>query len=321
MRLTTPAGLAIRAVLAAAISGMVLAGSFAIVAVIAIAGGMIISAYATDLLGAVQRSPPRLFWPIVWSLCALGATGWFVRTIERIVRTERRALLERAVPPSEVAVVETSHLDSTVDRLARQVGIPVPELRVDPTATPLAYTAYRPTDHIVRVGRDDTPVIVLSKGLLELLPRSELVAVLAHEIGHIANDDCRLMTVVLVPLIAAETLTEDEGSTSNVFEVCGHLLCFIASIGVGVFSRGRELAADRAAATMTGEPGALAAALERLDGTEPTKPTADLREHARSTNAINVLPTLGFANTVTGLRSTHPSLETRLEQLRSLAAS
>ncbi|MDF9746261.1 M48 family metallopeptidase [Natrinema salsiterrestre] len=319
MRFTTPAGLTLRAALAASISGAVLAGSLTVVLIIAVVGGMIITAYASDLLGYVPIHPPRHVWPIFWSLCGLVALGWFTRAIERAVRAERRALLERAVPPSEVAVVETSHLDSAVDRLARQVGIPVPELRVDPTATPLAYTTYRPTDPIVRVGRDDTPVIVISRGLIETLPQSELVAVLAHEIGHIANDDLRLMTLVLVPFVAAETLTEDEGATTNVSEICGHLLSFVASIGVSVFSRGRELAADRAAVTLTGDPGALAAALERLDGAEPTKPTADLREHTRSANAINVLPTLGPAKTVAGVRSTHPPLETRLEQLRSLA--
>lgn len=315
---TTPAGLAARAVFAAAISGLVLAGSLATVVAIALAGGLIFSAYASDLLRFAQISPPRLLWPIVWTLCALGATGLFVRVIERTVRTERAALLERTTPLPEISMAEISHIDSSIDRLARQVGIPTPTVRIDSTVTSLAYTTYPPDVPIVSAGRDETPVVVLSRGLIETLPQSELEAVLAHEIGHIANDDLRLITVVLVPLIAAETLTEDEGSTTNVSEICGHLFSFVASIGVGVFSRGRELAADRAAVTMTGDPGALAAALERLSEAESPKPTADLREHARSTNAINVLPTLGPTNTVTGVRSTHPSLETRLEQLRSL---
>ncbi len=321
MRLTGPAGLATRAVLAAAISGMVLACSFAIVAVMAVTGGMILSAYGSDLLGFVQITPPQMFWPIVWLLCALGATGLFVRAIVRIIRTERAAFLERTTPLSETTMAETSYIDSSAERLARQVGIATPTVRIDSTATPLAYTTYRPDTSIINADRDETPVIVLSTGLIETLSQSELSAVLAHEIGHIANDDLRLISVLLMPLIAAETLTEDEGRTSNVFELCGHHLSFIALIGVSIFSRGRELAADRAAAVMTGEPAALASALETLDESATPKPTADLRDHARSTNAINVLPTLGPANSGTGPRSTHPSLETRLEQLRSLARS
>lgn len=320
MRLTTPAGRTLRAALAVGICGAVLAGSLTVVLVIAIVGGMIGTAYASDLLGFAHIDPPRYVWPGTWSVCALVALGWITRAIARTVRAEREALLERTVPPSEVAVAETSHLDSSLERLARQGSIPVPELRVDPTATPLAYTTYRPDDPIVRVGRDETPVVVISRGLIELLPRSELVAVLAHEIGHLANDDRRLITVVLVPLIAAETLTEDVGTTTNVAEICGHLLSFVASIGVGVFARGRELAADRAAVTMTGDPGALAAALERLSSVEPPKPTADLRQHARSTNAINAVPTLTPGRDTAGLHSMHPPLETRLEQLRTFAA-
>lgn len=319
MRLTTSVGLVTRAILAAIISGIVLAGSLAIVVVIGIAGGMILSAYGSNLLSFIQITSPQLFWPIVWSFCALGATGLFVRAIVRAVRTERAVFLKRTTPLSEVGIAEASYIDSSVERLAKQVGIPTPTVRIDSTATPLAYTTHRPDAPIVGAGRGKTPIIILSTGLIETVSQPELSAVLAHEISHIANDDLRLITVLLVPLIAAETLTEDEGSTSNVSELCGHLLSFVALIGVGIFSRGRELAADRAAAMMTGEPAALASALEKLDESTTPKPTTDLRDHARSTNAINVLPTLGPANVGTGLRSTHPSLETRLEQLRSLA--
>lgn len=320
MRLTTPTGLATRAALAAAINGVVLAGTLAIVVVFAVAGGMILSAYASRFLEVVHVDPPTVVWSVVWSLCALGAIGWVARAIDRAVRTERAELLHRATPLSKAAGEKLSKIDHSVERLARQVDLPKPAVRVDPTATPLAYTTYRPDDPIVRTDRVEVPVIVVSQGLIETLSESELSAILAHEIAHIANDDLRLITVVLVPLVAAETLTADEGPTSNVFEVCGRLLRFVASIGIGVFSRGRELAADRGAVAITGDPATLAAALERLDEAGSIKPTTDLREHARSTNAINVLPTLPPGPDTTGLRSTHPPLETRLEQLRTLAA-
>lgn len=320
MRLTTLAGLAARAALAVVISGVVLAGSLAIVLVIAVTGGMIFSAYASDLLGVAHISLPSVVWLAVWSLCGLCAIAWFTRAIASAVRTGRADLLHRTTPLSEIAGDEPSTIESAVGRLARQIDVPKPPIRIDPTATPLAFTTYRPDDPIVRTGHDATPVLVVSEGLIETLSESELSAVLAHELAHISNDDLRLLTVILVPLIAAETLTPDEGSTSNAFEVCGHILSFIASIGVGVFSRGRELAADRAAAELTGDPAALATALEKLDEAAPAKPTADLREHARSTNAIAILPTLGDERIDSGLRSTHPPLETRLERLRSLAA-
>ncbi|MDS0474804.1 M48 family metalloprotease [Natrinema sp. 1APR25-10V2] len=321
MRLTRKAGLATRAALSASISGAVLAGSLAIVLAIAVVSGMVFSAYASDLLRFAHISLPDVVWSAVWSLCGLCAFGWFARAIVNAVRTERADSFQRTTPLSKSTVDEPANVEYTVGRLARQTDVPKPPIRVNPTATPLAFTTYRPDDPIVRTSHDATPVIVVSQGLIETLSESELSAVLAHELAHISSDDLRLLTVVLVPLIAAETLTPDEGSTSNVFEVCGHYLSFIALIGVSVFSRGRELAADRAAAELTGDPTALATALEKLDDTAPVKPTADLREHARSANAIAILPTLGNERPSSGLRSTHPPLETRLERLRSLAAN
>ncbi len=320
-RLMSPAGLAIRAALAVAISGAVLVGSLTLVLVIAVTSGMVFSTYASDLLGFAQVTLPSVVWAVIWSLCGLCAVVLFIRAIASAVQTGRANLLQQTAPLSKTTVDEPSNVEYTIGRLARQIDVPKPPIRVDPTATPLAFTTYRPDDPIVRTSHDATPVIVVSQGLVETLSESELSAVLAHELAHIFNDDLRLLTVVLVPLIAAETLTPDEGSTSNVFEVCGHCFSFIALIGVGVFSRGRELAADRAAAELTGDPTALATALEKLDDTAPVKPTADLREHARSTNAIAILPTLGNERPSSGLRSTHPPLETRLERLRSLAAN
>ncbi|WP_254764470.1 M48 family metallopeptidase [Natrinema marinum] len=303
-----------------AISGVVLAGSLAIVVVIAVVSGMVFSAYASDVLDFAHISLPSVVWAAVWSLCGLCAIVWFTRAIASAVRLGRTDLLQRTTPFSEIAGKEPSNTEYAISRLASQIDVPTPPIRVNPTATPLAFTTYRSDDPIVRTGHDATPVLVVSRGLIETLSESELSAVLAHELAHISNDDLRLLTVILIPLIGAERLTPDEGSTSNVLEVCGHLLNSIALIGVGVFSRGRELAADRAAAELTGDPAALATALEKLDEAAPAKPTADLREHARSTNAIAILPTLGDERPSSGLRSTHPPLETRLRQLRSLAA-
>ncbi|ELY96926.1 heat shock protein HtpX [Natrialba chahannaoensis JCM 10990] len=70
----------------------------------------------------------------------------------------------------------------------------------------------------------------------------------------------------------------------------------------------------------TGDPGALASALERLANRRRRRPSRDLR-HAQSTSAITVMPTLGEDGRSGGLRSTHPPLAVRLEALRSVAAT
>lgn len=319
MWLTRPRGLALRAALAAAISGVVLAGSLAIVLIIAVIGGMVLAAYADTALAFVGIDVPDQWWPIIWVLCAAGGLEWYRRSIAGVVRDERAAVLERTVPASDSEIGDAADLERSIDRLARHADVPPPPVRIHPTSTPVAYTTYRSDDPTLRTGQSEPPVIVLSQGLYEGVSPSERSAVLAHELAHIANGDLRLMTAVRVPLVAADRHTADVGRTANVFELCGLGLAFVASIGIGVFSRGRELAADRAAAALTGDPAALAAALETLDESAPVKPTADLREHARSTNAISILPTLGDDRPDTGLRATHPPLETRLEQLRSMA--
>ncbi|QLG47951.1 M48 family metallopeptidase [Natrinema halophilum] len=312
--------LAIRAALATLISGSALLGSLGIVLVLSLTGGVALSAYAAELLNAIGITVPPSVWPVVWTTVSVGGLAWFGRATGNAIRAERAALLERTTPVSRASLEEATVIDSAVIRLARQVDIPKPAVRIHSTSVPLAYTTYRSDDPIIRTGHCGTPVVVLSRGILINLSRSEMTAVLAHELAHIANDDHRLFTGVLLPLVAAETIIEDEGYPSSVTDVCASLLVFIASIGVGVFSRGRELAADRGAVTMTGDPVALATALEKLDGTGPDKPTTDLRKYARSTNAINILPSFDTASTASGLRSTHPSLETRLDHILSLSA-
>lgn len=320
MRLTQPAGLATRAVIAVGISGTVLASSLAVVLVLVITLAMAISASLSDFLEFAHILPPRAIWPLIWSAAAIGGVVWLARVIKQAIRNERTELFERTTSISDAPVDERSAIQSAVGRFSRQVDIHQPEVRIDPTETPLAFTMYRPVDPLIRAIHSEIPTIVISRGLIDTLSQRELSAVLAHEIAHIGNDDLRLLTAALVPLIATETLTEDVGYTSNIFEVCGYLLSFVALVGIGVFSRGREMAADRGAVAITGDPAALATALEKIDDSSPAKPISDLREHVRSTNAINIVPTLGTESVKSGLRSTHPSLEARIEQLRSLAA-
>lgn len=224
--------------------------------------------------------------------------------VRATIRARRKWLLvgTRAATPNRNEALET-----TARRVAAHLDRPTPELRVSLVDEPLAYGVH---------WRDD-PTIVLSKGLLATLPADELEAVVAHELAHVANGDHRLMSVALVPLTAAETLRE---TCDERFQLLTQLLVAWGKLSVGVFSRGREFAADRAAVEATGDPAALAAALERLDEASGGPPPRDLREHARSTDALNVLPTLDPERDAGGgLFATHPATEERIVRLRELA--
>jgi len=239
-----------------------------------------------------------------------------VWTLVRGIRRERQALLTNSRPAASKNGEDA--VSAACRRLSALFDVPEPSVRIRSTATPLAYTTYRPEDPLVSISGGN-PTIVVSEGLLAALSSAERDAVLAHELAHLANGDLDLATGLLVPVYAAAELYE--GPDSAGFDPVGRAFAATAAIGFGVFSRGRELAADRAAATATGDPAALATALERLDDTNGrTRPTADLRDHTAATGAVNVLPI--ESDSVAGrLGATHPPTATRVERLRRLVAA
>src|SRR6202044_961661 len=90
---------------------------------------------------------------------------------------------------------------------------------------------------------------------------------------------------------------------------------------IRLLSRYRELAADRSGALLTGQPSALASALQKVSGSMNAIPTKDLRT-AEPLNAFYFIPAFkasekGFS--LNTLFSTHPSLERRLRQLSEIS--
>ena len=93
-----------------------------------------------------------------------------------------------------------------------------------------------------------------------------------------------------------------------------------------VLSRYREFAADRAAATVTGSPAALASALEKLDDGVASVPESDLRNVDGGVETLYVVPLAGDATGTASSRTgptfpdTHPSTALRIERLRAMVA-
>ncbi|WP_049927637.1 M48 family metallopeptidase [Halopiger goleimassiliensis] len=312
MRLTSPVGLLVRALLGACVSGLALLGSAYTVVAFAAAVVLVV---VTEV-GPVALTESNVLWAL--GLGSVLVLPCFAFVVAHAIRLERRRLLETTVPVAATDSETARTLEATATRLAAQFDVSKPAIRLHPAETPVAYTTYRPTDPVVAIRRTGSPVVVVSKGLVRTLSNEEREAVLAHEFGHLANDDLQLTSWLLVPLFAADFLDDNDDEWR--VDPLGWVLTSVGLVGVGVFSRGRELAADRAAVEATGNPGALASALETLHDRRTRRPTTDLRASARTTNAINVLPTLGDSGPGTGgLRGTHPPLEARLEQCRSLA--
>lgn len=153
---------------------------------------------------------------------------------------------------------------STVGRLAAQAGIGMPEVAIFPSAAPNAFAT--------GAKRDDS-LVAVSAGLLRSMNRSEVEAVLAHEIAHVANGDMITLTliqgvlnslVIFVSRMIAGMFRDNRLIYFASVMVLQIGFGFLASMIVMWFSRRREFRADAGGAALVG-PAAMAGALARLE--------------------------------------------------------
>jgi len=172
----------------------------------------------------------------------------------------------------------------------------------------------------------NSSLVAVSTGLLNNFPRDEVDAVLAHEIGHVANGDMVTMTLIqgitntFVLFFARLAASAVAGaSKSRAMQMMGYRMTswvfqaifgFLASIIVMWFSRRREFRADEAGASLT-SPAAMAAALERLKNPVQMGEQDALPEGMA---AMGISP--GFRKAFGGMLATHPSLDDRIAALR-----
>ncbi|SDJ82165.1 M48 family metallopeptidase [Natronorubrum texcoconense] len=201
-----------------------------------------------------------------------------------------------------------------VDRLARQADVPAPTVKIAVTRTPTALTVgYRPAES----------TIVLSRGLVKELDERELEAVLAHELAHVANRDAAIMSVMTIPAAKAEAFLERYDG-AGYLGLLALLLQALSRWCVIAVARYREYVADDGAVAITGEPAALAGALETLDRSVARRPTTDLRRH-RTAAAFSIVPPPWEEHrffdrsrrfVARRLLGTHPPTKKRIERLR-----
>jgi heat shock protein HtpX len=179
-----------------------------------------------------------------------------------------------------------------------------------------------PAPNAFAMGRSPKHATVcVTTGLLQLLERNELEAVLAHEVGHIRNRDVALMTMAsfFASLAAIVGQVAAFGGLGGRDRDSGPGLAVILLVSIGVYfisyflmlalSRYREFAADRSAALFTGRPSALASALRRLE----SAPQGDLREVA-SMQAFFIVPARA-KSVMSRMFATHPPTEERIARL------
>ncbi|MFF2543558.1 zinc metalloprotease HtpX [Kitasatospora sp. NPDC058063] len=256
-----------------------------------------------------------------WPLIVLISGGLFVAQFWFSDKITERAMGARQVSPEQFP-----QLHGTVDRLCALADMPKPRVAVADNDMPNAFATGR---------NPQNAVICVTTGLLRRLEPEELEGVLAHELSHVAHRDVAVMTIAGFLGVLAGAMTRIAvyggfmgGGRNNNDQNAAILALIIPLVSIVVYaisflltrllSRYRELAADRAAAQLTGRPSALASALTKVTGQIAAIPSKDLRQ-AQPYNAFYFAPALSAREAATQLFSTHPSLEKRLEQLARIS--
>lgn len=207
---------------------------------------------------------------------------------------------------------------AAVERLTQKIGIPMPKIYVIPTESPNAFATGRNPQHAS---------VAVTHGILSLLNDEELEGVLAHELGHVNNRDI-LISSVAATIAGAITMLASMGRWAMIFGgygrnerdsrngggLAGLFMLIVAPIAASLIqlavSRSREYQADATGAHFTGNPYALASALQKLDTYSRQLP---MQASPSTAHLFIIQPLLGI--NFGGLFSTHPPIAKRIERL------
>lgn len=228
------------------------------------------------------------------------------------VRGKRKGRPRRTRAPSPA---DKDRVERVVRHLCLVADLDPPTVAVEPEFAPLSWTTALPW-------QDQR--ISVTTGLLDRLEAPELEAVIAHEVGHIANRDAMVMTTLAgPPTLFFQSLRrmwdERRRDRRNVVAiVCFYpwplpVMALLVLLTRGV-SRARESAADRAAAVLTGSPAAVMAALIAVSDDLAAMPAEDLRL-ASARDPFHFVPARE-ARGIRWLLATHPRSEARITRLR-----
>ena len=237
----------------------------------------------------------------------------------------------------EPATPEQKQLVNMVEEMAIASGLPKPKVWIVPDTDPNAFAT----------GRDAaTASVAVTEGLLAMLSRDELQAVIAHEMGHVRNLDVRLMTL-LAGMVGAIALMSDGmgrmlgrgsmrgvkwgggrgGKGGNPLGVIILVLWLLTLVLAPVISRvlamavsrKREYLADATGAQLTRNPMALASALEKMEGA--TGATLSISRGAAHLCIVD--PSPGLMSSKQGFLAdfvaSHPPIRQRIIRLRGMA--
>lgn len=234
---------------------------------------------------------------------------WFSDTM--VLKMYNAQQVDESTAPQFVAMVR---------ELAAKAGLPMPKVYLIQEDAANAFATGRNPEHAA---------VAATTGIIRALSERELRGVMAHELAHVKHRDILISTVSATMAGAIGMLAnfgmmfggrDSEGRPNN--PLAGLLVALLAPLAAGLIqmaiSRAREFEADRGGAEISGDPQALASALQKIQRLAQGIPLEAAERHPETAQMMITNPL--SAGGLRGLFSTHPATEERVERLLAMAA-
>jgi heat shock protein HtpX len=209
-----------------------------------------------------------------------------------------------------------------VRQLAENAQLPMPKV----------YIINEPQPNAFATGRNpENAAVAATAGIMRILSERELRGVMAHELAHVKNRDTLISTISATVAGAIASIAQfgmllgggrHDNGERNLNPLVGLLVMLFAPLAASLIqmsiSRAREFEADKAGAEISGDPKALASALEKIHhyAHQVTNQTAEAHPETAQMMIINPLSGISFDR----LFSTHPKIEERVARLMAMTS-
>ncbi len=218
----------------------------------------------------------------------------------------------------EVDETSAPRFYAMVKELAQRAQLPMPRVYLIDEAAPNAFATGRNPEHAA---------VAATTGIINVLTDRELRGVMAHELAHVQHRDILISTISATMAGAISMLAnfavffggrDSEGRPAN--PLAGIAVAILAPLAASLIqmaiSRAREFEADRGGAEISGDPQALASALEKIHRYAQGIPLETAEAHPETAQMMIMNPLSGGG--LRSLFSTHPATEERVARLMAM---
>jgi len=260
------------------------------------------------VLGAAMRGTSGMLLALGFALLSNFFAYWF-----------SDKLVLRMYNAQEVDETSAPQFYGMVRELAGRAQLPMPRVYLIDEEAPNAFDTGRNPEHAA---------VAATTGILRVLSARELRGVMAHELAHVKHRDILISTISATMAGAISALAnfallfggrDSEGRPAN--PIASILVALLAPIAGALIqmaiSRAREFEADRGGAEISGDPHALASALDKIQRYAQGIALDATERHPETAQMMIVNPLSGGG--LRGLFSTHPATEERIRRLMAMS--